>query len=150
MANQNLTDKEAQEAYNRESANLPVFTSKISELCKYVWAGSLAIFYALVTADPKSAAYHFVGNARYLLFIAAVAGSLAFLFDYLQNLSAYLHAAQLVKWLESTNPIPAAEFNRRTTSVFSYANKIFFVLKNAAVLVTAALVSYVILLGFLT
>jgi hypothetical protein len=145
----NLTQKEAQEAYNREAANIPEFAGKISELCKYVWAGALAIFYALVTSDPTSSAYKFLGNQRSLLFVAAIAGSLAFLFDYLQNISAYLHARLLVSWMERTDPIPREEFNRRTTSVFSWANALFFFAKNIAVLITAALVSYVILRGFM-
>jgi hypothetical protein len=84
-APKNLDDKEAQEAYLRESAYIPEFTGRISDLCKYVWGGALAIFYALVTSDPTGSAYKFLGSQRYVLFIAAIAGSLAFLFDYLQN-----------------------------------------------------------------
>lgn len=145
----NLNEKEAQDAYNREAANVPLFAGKISELCKYVWAGALAIFYALATTGPNSAANAFTSTQRSLLFIAAIAGALAFLFDYLQNLSAYLHARLLKHWMETTNPIPHDEYNRRTKSVFSAANAAFFFAKNAAVLVTASLIAYVIAIGFL-
>ena len=145
-----LSEKEAQDAYDSEFGNLSEFSGKISELCKYVWAGSLAIFYALITSDPTSTANNLLGSQRSLLFIAAIAGALAFLFDYLQNFCAYLHARLLVDWLESSKgAVDLDEYNRRTTSVFSMANVFFFYAKNIAVLVTAALVAYVIIAGFL-
>jgi len=145
----NLSETEAQDAYDREVANISVFAARISELCKYVWGGSLAIFYALATAEPTSAAYKFVAPQRSALFVAASAGALAFLCDYLQVISAYLHAHFLAHWIENTAPIPAREFNRRTSSLFSRANSFFFFSKNIAVLVTAGFVAYAILAGFL-
>jgi hypothetical protein len=146
MAKQYLKPQERQAAYNSEAANISDFSAKISDLCKYVWAGSLAIFYALVTSSTQT----FVGQQRSLLFIAAIAGALAFLFDYLQNISAYLHASKITAWLESKDEkIEIDEFNKQTESVYSFANQAFFVLKNIAVLVTAALVAYVIVTGFL-
>src|SRR5436309_15110450 len=93
-----LSEQEAQAVYDSMVAHMSERAAKISELCKYVWVGSLAIFYALVTAPTEK----FTNHQRSLLFIAASAGALAFLFDYLQNLSAYLHARFFADWLKSS------------------------------------------------
>lgn len=146
----NLTTKEKQDAYNSGVENISYFSGRISELCKFVWAGALAIFYALVTAEPTSAATKFIGAQRPLLFIAAIAGSLAFLFDYMQNIAAYIHASRLTSWLSKTErAIPVETYNARTKDCWSRANTFFFVVKNLAVLITASLVAYVIIAGFL-
>jgi len=145
----NLTTQERQDAYNTSVENISKFSARISELCKFVWAGALAIFYALVTAGPTSAASKFIGAQRPLLFIAAIAGALAFLFDYLQNITAYIQATRLVDWIKDRNTITVTTYNKRTRDGWAIANEIFFVLKNVAVLVTAVLVAYVILVGFL-
>lgn len=145
-----LTEKEAQGAYDSQVANVTLFAGKISELCKYVWAGALAIFYALITTDPAGPANKFLGGHRSLLFVAAAAGALAFLFDYLQNFCAYKHALSLARWLESEpGQITVEEQNRRTSGVYLIANAAFFYAKNFAVLVTASLLVYVILASFL-
>ena len=147
---QTLSTKEAQDAYDSEVANFSAFAGKISELCKYVWAGALAIFYALATTDPTSAANKILAGQRSILFMAAIAGTLAFLFDYLQNISAYWHAARLAKWLEeqSGKAIAVDDFNSRTTSFFSHANAVFFFLKNLAVLLTALLIAFAVVGAF--
>ena len=145
----NLTRQERQGAYDTSVENISKFSARISELCKFVWAGALAIFYALVTADPTGGAAKFIGAQRPLLFIAAIAGALAFLFDYLQNITAYIQATRLADWIKDRNKIAASTYNKRTKDGWAAANAIFFVLKNIAVLVTAVLVAYVILIGFL-
>jgi hypothetical protein len=145
----NLTDQERQDAYNTSADNIVKFSVRISELCKFVWAGALAIFYALVTAEPTSAASKFMAAQRPLLFIAAIAGALAFVFDYLQNITAYIQATRMVQWIEARNQIDVAEYNIRTRDFWARANELFFVIKNLAVLIAAVLVAYVIAMGFL-
>jgi len=146
----NLTTQQRQDAYNNSVGNVEKFSARISELCKFVWAGALAIFYALVTAESASGAAKFVGSQRTLLFIAAIAGALAFLFDYLQNITAYIQATKLADWIKNRSTIAVTTYNARTKDGWSMANEAFFVLKNLAVLVAAALVAYVILAGFLS
>lgn len=88
-----------------------------------IWAGALAIFYALATAEPTSAATKFIGAQRSLLFIAAIAGSLAFLFDYLQNVTSYIHASRLATWLAGPEPtVPAKEYEDRLDDFWAQAN----------------------------
>jgi hypothetical protein len=145
----NLTRQERQDAYNTSVDNISKFSARISELCKFVWAGALAIFYALVTAEPTSAASKFIGAERPFLFVAAAAGALAFLFDYLQNISAYIQATRLADWIKDRNTISADVYNRRTKDGWSAANEFFFIAKNLAVFVSAILVAYVIIAGFL-
>jgi hypothetical protein len=135
----NISDDELQKAYANEAANIPKFGGKVSELCKYVWVGSLAIAYTLATADKPIPA--FSGGQKYILIAAAGAGSLALLFDYLQYLSAYLHARRFVRWIESSSgPIELKVFNGKTVSIFSYANSCFFWAKNFAVFISAILI----------
>jgi hypothetical protein len=146
-----LSDEEFQNAYNSESAYISESSRRLSELCKFVWAGSLAIFYALITTDPAKAGHSFSNSQRTLLFVAATAGALAFLCDYLQQFCAFMHAQRLVAWLESAEQeVAVEEYNERTSSVFSKANGFFFYAKNLAALFAAALVAYVIAAGFLT
>jgi hypothetical protein len=145
----NLTRQKRQDAYDSSVENISYFSGRISELCKFVWAGALAIFYALVMAEPTSAAAKFIGTQRPLLFIAAIAGALAFLFDYLQNISAHIQASKLAEWIKARDTISVSTYNRRTRDCWSKANGFFFVLKNLAVLITATLVAYVIVAGFL-
>jgi hypothetical protein len=129
-----------QESYATEAANIPKFGEKISELCKYVWAGSLAIAYAIATNDKPNAL--FSGNQKYILIAAAGAGSLALLFDYLQYLAAFLHAKRIVQWIESApKPVAQKAYNDQTVSIYSQANAFFFFAKNVAVFVSAALIA---------
>lgn len=145
----NLSPAEKQAGYDAANKDAAEFSGKISELCKYVWAGALAIFYALVTAEPTSAAAKFVGVQRPLLFIAAIAGSLAFLFDYLQNITAHIHASKLTSWLANTSgAILRKEYDKRLGDVWAQANTYLFVAKNVAVLAAATLVAAVIIMSF--
>jgi hypothetical protein len=147
---ENLSSGERQKAYDSAVGDIAHFSESISELCKFVWAGSLAIFYALIVSEPSGSAEKLVGAQRPILFIAAIAGSLAFLFDYLQKISAYTHACYLANWIgESDEEIPLDEYNSKTTSIWSTLNNFFFILKNISVLMTAALLAYVMIAVFI-
>jgi hypothetical protein len=148
-SNTHLSKEDAQERYDYETKNIADASGRISELCKYVWAGSLAIFYALISAEQTSAAHRLIGSERSLLFIAAISGALAFVFDYLQNFCTYLHSLFLANWMESQDPIATDEYDRRIKSKFSIASEICFYIKNVAVMLTAGLVAYVIVAGSL-
>jgi hypothetical protein len=140
-----LVSKEAlQKAYDDEVANLPKFGGKISELCKYVWAGSLAIAYALVTTEKPIPA--FSGTLKFVWVAAAGVGAVALLLDYLQYLSAFFHARNFVRWIETVpKPIELQTFNANTVSFFSRANSFFFWAKNAAVFASAALIAIAVI-----
>jgi len=135
-----IAPDDLQKAYATEAANIPKFGGKLSELCKYVWAGSLAITYALATTEKVVPA--FTGVHRLLWIAAAGAGALALLFDYLQYLAAFIHARGFVDWIESApKPIDREQFNRNTISAYSQANAFFFWAKNFVVFVAAALIA---------
>ena len=144
----NLTPEQRQGVYDTSADNIIKFSVRISELCKFVWAGALAVFYALVTAEPTSAASKFMAAQRPLLFIAAIAGALAFVFDYLQNITAYIQATRMVNWIEARAAIDRSEYNGKTKDFWARANEVFFIVKNVAVLIAAVLIAYVIALGF--
>jgi hypothetical protein len=74
---ENMTAEEVQRAYNNEVQDVPKFSGRMSDLCKYIWAGSMATLFALLTHPTERWS-----------FWAAVAGALAFILDYLQNAAA--------------------------------------------------------------
>jgi len=140
-----MTDAEIQRAYENESQNLPIYSGKMSELCKYIWAGSMATLFSLLTsASDTPAAAFFLAN-RSLVVLAAIAGSAAFLLDYLQNAAAYKHFNEITQWIESRNTFTREAFNAQTTSVWLSASRGLFVAKNFSALAAAALLGASIL-----
>jgi hypothetical protein len=124
-------------AYQAEAQNIPTVSGKLSELCKYIWAGSIATFFALLTASSGTRAFEFYSANKTIVFAAAILGSFAFLFDYLQNLSALTHAKRLVRWIEQTDPIRIDQFNNMVASTWTRANFAFFCLKNLCAVLAA-------------
>lgn len=120
-----------QKAYDTEFQNIKDISAKISELCKYIWAGSLATFFALITAQQNTRAFDFYTANKTIIFATAIFGSLAFIFDYLQYLSALAHATTIVKWFERTNNPDPRDFSHVVVSLWTKANFLFFCIKNA-------------------
>jgi hypothetical protein len=140
-----IPSEELQAAYEKEAANIPTFSTKISELCKYVWAGSLAFFYATLSSAKDTVAYAFYQqNSRYIVG-AAVCGSIALIADYAQNISGFKHASKLVYWIENTKNITKDQFNAHTTTVYSRLNTFFFGIKNVSCVGAALLTAYSII-----
>ena len=140
-----IDTKDLQAAYDKEAANIPTFSTKISELCKFIWAGSLAFFYATMSSAKDTVAFTFYQqNARYIL-IAAICGSIALISDYVQNVAGFKHARKLVEWIENTEPITRNDFNAHTSSVYLKINSFFFFCKNVCCVVAAGLTAYSIL-----
>jgi hypothetical protein len=141
-----LLDTESlQAAYEKEAENIPTFSTKISELCKYIWAGSLAFFYATLSSGKDTVAYQFYQqNQRYIIG-AAVCGSIALIADYVQNVCGFRHAELLVEWIENTRNITRKQLNAHTTTVYSKLNTFFFWLKNICCIAAALLTAYSIL-----
>ncbi len=141
-----LIDSESlQKAYDNEASNIPTFSTKISELCKYIWAGSLAFFYATLSSAKDTVAYTFYQQNRHFIFAAAICGSIALIADYVQNLCGFKHAGAIVHWIEDTPNITRNQFNAHTTTIYSKLNTVFFVLKNFCCIAAALLTAYSLL-----
>jgi len=140
---------ELQKSYDDESANIPFLSGKISELCKFIWAGSLAIFYATLTTASGDAAHAFYDKSRTYLLLGAIFGSLCLVFEYLQLISGYKHAVDFVDWVEkkvkAKETITKSSYNERTVSVFSFLNDKFFLAKNSCAVVSAALIAFAVI-----
>jgi hypothetical protein len=134
-----------QSAYDKEAGNIPTFSTKISELCKYIWAGSLAFFYATLSSGKDTVAYQFYQQNQHYIFGAAVCGSIGLIADYVQNVCGFKHAELLVDWIENTTNITRQQLNAHTTTVYSKLNTFFFWLKNICCIGAALLTAYSIL-----
>ena len=134
-----MTDAEIQHAYENEAQNIPKFSGKMSELCKYIWAGSMATLFALLTSAAGTPAASFFSANRSLIVLAAVAGSAAFLLDYLQNAAAYRHFNNVAHWIESRDTFTREAYNEQTNSGWLSASRGLFVVKNFCALAAAAL-----------
>ena len=140
-----IDSKDLQAAYDTEAKNIPTFSTKISELCKFIWAGSLAFFYATLSSGKDTVAFTFYHqNSPYIL-IAAICGSIALIADYLQNVAGFKHANALVEWIENTENITTGQFNAHTTTIYLKINSFFFIVKNLCCIGAAALTAYSIL-----
>jgi len=137
-----LKAEELQAAYDKEAQQLPTFSGKISELCKYIWAGSLAFFYATMSSAKDTVAFAFYQQNKSYIFAAAICGSIALVADYVQNLCGFKHASKLVHWIENTRNITRDQLNEHTTTVYSVLNTVFFVFKNLCCIGAALLTAY--------
>jgi hypothetical protein len=121
----------------------------MSELCKFVWAGSLALFLAALTSDQSKVVTSFYGNSRWFLLLAAICGSLSMVFEYLQFVSGYKHAVNFVTWIErqvtARTPITCSSYNQNTTTGLSRLNDAFFVAKNISALAAAVLIALAVI-----
>lgn len=142
----NLIDtKDLQAAYDKEAKNIPTFSTKISELCKFIWAGSLAFFYATLSAGRDTVAFTFYHENAPFILIAAICGSIALIADYVQNVAGFKHSKEIVIWIESTSKITRDQFNAHTATIYLKINSFFFVIKNLCCIAAAALTGYSIL-----
>jgi hypothetical protein len=146
-----MSEEELQTSYDLEVANISAFAAKISELCKYIWAGSLAFFYATLSSGKDTVAHTFyIQNKGYIL-ATAVFASIALIADYIQNLCALKHAEILTEWIESiedTKNISRTQYNAHTSTVYSRLNTVSFNLKNvfcviAALLIMCSIISFI-------
>lgn len=144
-----LSTEELEAAYKKESEGIPAYSTKISELCKYIWAGSLAFFYATLSAGKETVAYGFYQQNKHYIFAAAICGSIALIAAYIQNICGLKHADKLVNWIENTRNITRDQYNARTTSIYSNLNTIFFWLQNIFCIAAALLTAYPIV-NFIT
>jgi|SRR5580693_3356422 hypothetical protein len=138
-----MNEKELQASYDAEVANIPAFAAKISEVCKYIWAGSLAFFYATLSSGTDTVAHTFYIQNKCYIFATAVFASIALIADYVQNLCGLKHAETLTEWIESienTENISRTQYNAHTSTVYSKLNSLFFYLKNVCCIAAALLI----------
>jgi hypothetical protein len=140
-----MTDAEIQRAYEKEAEILPRSTGKMSELCKYAWAGSMAVMFTLLTAEEKTRAAEFLTKNRYFMIGAAVCGSVAFVLDYLQNLAAYKHSRNIVDWIEARTTFTREDYNQQTQGFWLSTSKVLFFVKNCFAVASAVLLGLSVL-----
>jgi len=140
-----MTPAEIQSAYASESQKLPTYSGKMSELCKFVWAGSMATLFAVMTAAPDSTAAKFYSDNHYFMIGAAAAGSIAFLLDYLQNVTVYCHYKGLVHWIEGRTKFFREEYNQQTQSNWLAVAHVLFIVKNVCALAAAMLLALAVI-----
>ncbi len=150
MTDPDLIRKDAlQKGYDNEALRILELSAKMSELCKFVWAGSLALFFAVLTSAKTDAAYSFYDDTKKFLLAAAICGSLSLLCEYLQFASGYNHAARVVAWIEQKSivgsPITYTNYNQHTKSALTCMNDAFFVIKNFLAIASAALIAFAVI-----
>jgi hypothetical protein len=74
------------------------FAGKMSDAAKFVWAGTLALFYGAMFADKGPLAEFFRARG-FLLLLAAEFGAAAFIFDLVKNWAGRILASDAQKWL---------------------------------------------------
>ena len=140
-----VPDGELQNLYEKEVENKYKLSAKISELCKFAWAGSIAFFYAVIVAPANTPSIKLYHDNKYFIISAAALGAIAFVSDYLQYVFAYKHTSDRVSWIERTTNIRRERLTQTAKSKYSRLNSLFFVLKNCAALTAALLVATTII-----
>jgi len=90
-------------------------SSKVSDLCRYIGFGVVAVVWTMLTASSEFAS-GVTANYRIYLLISATAGILTIFFDYLQFLAGYI----------SVNKALDSENSSYDKSSISYKSRIFF------------------------
>ena len=90
-------------------------STNISNLCRYIAFGTVAVNWALITSTAQFAS-SIAASAGSSLMLSATGGILAILFDYLQFLAGYF---SVNKALDSTD-------NTYNTALISYKLRVFF------------------------
>lgn len=126
-------------AFDNEFTNINRFADKISELCKFVWAGSLATYFALLMSPKDTPGSIFFIQSKCFLLAAAACGTAAYVCDYLQSIYGYSHAMRIVSWIHQEDDVTYTKFNQMTESKYSRLNSLFFILKNVFAIIAAVL-----------
>jgi len=112
-------------------------TGRISETCRYIGYGLLAIFYTLHSSENAFAKALLEKNSS-LLYIMAVSGTAAIVFDYLQYLFGNLAAEQALRETGANQYL----YNKKW---ISYRGRNFcFVLKQITALVGSAVLLWIV------
>lgn len=111
MAANHMTDAERQAVYDAEVESRSAAGGRVSELTKYIWAGGLAIFFTLATADARSAAGQLYASQKDLFLLLAIFSSLAVVSEFGQHLFGYLHHRHVCEWIRKHRPIAKHVYN---------------------------------------
>lgn len=116
-----------------------VVTSRISETCRYIGFGLLALFYTMKTSDGRFA-QELVANHSFALYVLGASGAAAVLFDYLQYMAGSVAVERALN-REDTAHLYSTEWR-------SYqAREACFWAKQAAALIGVVCLAYLILRG---
>ena len=87
--------KTTTERYDAALAQKRFATSKVSELCRLVGIGLLALSYSVLISDTN-VSEALVKNYKLLLFLLGLSGALTIAFDYIQYFSAKIQAEKAI------------------------------------------------------
>jgi hypothetical protein len=140
MARQGLIKhKEVARIYERESQKYSAFAARMSDLCRYIWAGSLATFFSLLLAAEKTRAFEFYAANKSLLLVIVILSSAALLLDYVQSIAGFRTAGSVANWVEGGPPYRQADYQALADSGWFRLNVWCFVLKNICAIAAAIL-----------
>jgi hypothetical protein len=137
---QNLIDHDQVERiYEQQSLSYAAFAARMSELCRYIWAGSLATFFSLLLAAPNTRAFDFYAANKSLLLAVVVLSSVALTLDYVQNWAGFRTAGSVINWVENAPRYTRVSYLRAIDSQWLQLNVLCFVFKNFCAITAAIL-----------
>ena len=140
MARQSLIKYDHVVRINERASQLYAeFAARISELCRYIWAGSLATFFSLLLAAKDTRAFDFYSASKSLLLVIVILSSVALLLDYVQNMAGFRTAKSITNWAEHSPRHTRKAYLALVNSPWLRLNVLCFVLKNICAIVAAIL-----------
>lgn len=91
-----MTDDEKKEARKKVLEQKEKVSARISDLCRYIGFGLVAVVYAILTSDSKTVISIYEHYTGLLLGVAAL-GVLTIIVDYLQYLGGYYSVEKALK-----------------------------------------------------
>jgi hypothetical protein len=130
--------------YERVSKTYIEFAARMSELCRYIWAGSLATFFSLLLAGERTRAVEFYAANKSLLLVIVILSSAALLLDYVQNWAGFRTAKSVIDWVERSSRHTRAGYLAVIDSPWLRLNVWCFALKNICAILAAILLGYAV------
>ncbi len=91
-----MTDNEKKEARKKVLEQKEKVSARVSDLCRYIGFGLVAVVYAILTSDSKAVISIYEHYTGFLLGVAAL-GVFTIIFDYLQYLGGYYSVEKALK-----------------------------------------------------
>jgi hypothetical protein len=130
--------------YEQQSESYAAFAKRMSELCRYIWAGSLATFFSLLLAAEHTRAFDFYVANKSLLLVIVILSSAALSLDYVQSWAGFRTAKSVIDWVENSSRYTRASYLVAIDSPWIKLNVFCFVLKNICAIVAAILLGYAV------
>jgi hypothetical protein len=130
--------------YEKQSESYAAFAARMSELCRYIWAGSLAAFFSLLLAAEGTRAFKFYTDNKSLLLAVVIMSSAALLLDYVQSWAGFRTAKSVIDWVENSSRYTRASYLVAIDSPWIKLNVFCFALKNICAILAAILLGYAV------